>query len=203
MSSNTLTPDQTEILAAVVDLIATREDAVRTDEIAERVDRNPYTIRTEMQQLTALQLLEGIPGPRGGYKPTVDAYRTLDTRGLEEVAVVPVEREGITTEAVVESIDFRAVNDPDRCRATVTTRTGMPPMSPGDEVSVGPTPNAGLVLSGTVDSVDSAESIEPDDSPAAFVLDVDEMVTAPVEERDPATSSADSGHAATVDSTAD
>jgi predicted transcriptional regulator len=200
MSSNTLTPDQTEILAAVVDLIATREDAVRTDEIAERVDRNPYTIRTEMQQLTALQLLEGIPGPRGGYKPTVEAYRTLDTRGLEEIAVVPVEHEGITTEAVVESIDFRAVNDPDRCRATVTTRTGMPSLASGDEVSVGPTPNAGLTLSGTVNSVDSAE---PDDSPAAFVLDVDELVTTSAKEHDSATSSAETNHAATVDSTAD
>ncbi|WP_096390175.1 Rrf2 family transcriptional regulator [Halopenitus persicus] len=200
MSSNTLTPDQTEILAAVVDLIATREDAVRTDEIAERVDRNPYTIRTEMQQLTALQLLDGIPGPRGGYKPTVEAYRTLDTRGLEKVAVVPVDHEGIATEAVVESIDFRSVNAPDRCRATVTVRTGMPSPSPGDEISIGPTPNAGLTLSGTVESV---ESVEPDDSAAAFVLDVDEMATVSVEEREPATSSTEPNHAATVDSTAD
>ncbi|WP_280535895.1 TrmB family transcriptional regulator [Halopenitus sp. POP-27] len=197
MSPNTLTRSQTEILAAVVDLIATREDAVCTDEIADRIDRNPYTIRTEMQQLTALQLLEGIPGPRGGYKPTVDAYRTLDTQDLEEVAVVPIEHDGITTDAVVESIDFRSVNDPERCRATVTARAGASSLSRGETVSIGPTPNTGLTLAGTIESLEDAGST------ATFTLAIDELTTDAIENAATTTERTAADRAVPADSTAD
>ena len=31
-----------------------------------------------MQSLRSLGLVKGVPGPRGGYKPTIEAYHTLN-----------------------------------------------------------------------------------------------------------------------------
>jgi predicted transcriptional regulator len=70
MSSIELSPSQRQILSALVNLHGEHEQAVKGEQIAEEVDRNPGTIRNQMQSLKALQLVEGVPGPKGGYKPT-------------------------------------------------------------------------------------------------------------------------------------
>jgi len=74
MSSIELTSSQKSILTALINLYGEQEDAVKGEAIAEEVDRNPGTIRNQMQSLKALQLVEGVPGPKGGYKPTSNAY---------------------------------------------------------------------------------------------------------------------------------
>ena len=73
MSTIELTSSQKTILRALVDLYTQEETAIKGEEIAEEVDRNPGTIRNQMQSLKALQLVEGVPGPKGGYKPTTNA----------------------------------------------------------------------------------------------------------------------------------
>lgn len=78
MSSIELTSSQKSILTALINLYGEQEDAVKGEAIAEEVDRNPGTIRNQMQSLKALQLVEGVPGPKGGYKPTSNAYEALD-----------------------------------------------------------------------------------------------------------------------------
>jgi predicted transcriptional regulator len=70
MSSIELTPSQKTILQELINLFRESESAVKGEDIAENVDRNPGTIRNQMQSLKALQLVEGVPGPKGGYKPT-------------------------------------------------------------------------------------------------------------------------------------
>ena len=66
MSSIELTPTQTTILTALTTLHREAENAVTGEEIAAMVDRNPGTVRTQMRSLKALQLVEGIAGPKGG-----------------------------------------------------------------------------------------------------------------------------------------
>src|SRR6056297_2166857 len=94
MSSIELTPSQKTILTALINLHRESEDAVKGEDIAEEVDRNPGTIRNQMQSLKALQLVEGVPGPKGGYKPTATAYEALDVDQLEQPAEVPLYLEG-------------------------------------------------------------------------------------------------------------
>ena len=56
MSSIELTPSQKTILQELINLFRESESAVKGEDIAEQVDRNPGTIRNQMQSLKALQL---------------------------------------------------------------------------------------------------------------------------------------------------
>ena len=90
MSTIELTPSQKTILSALVNLFRENEEAIKGEDIAEEVDRNPGTIRNQMQSLKALQLVEGVPGPKGGYKPTANAYEALGIDQMDQPAQVPL-----------------------------------------------------------------------------------------------------------------
>ncbi|WP_373689897.1 hypothetical protein [Halocatena marina] len=69
MSSVELTSNQKTILTALINLYPETEDAVKGEDIAAEVDRNPGTIRNQMQSLKVLQLVEGVPGRRADTNP--------------------------------------------------------------------------------------------------------------------------------------
>ena len=174
MSSIELTSSQKTILRALVDLYTQREEAVKGEDIAEEVNRNPGTIRNQMQSLKALQLVEGVPGPKGGYKPTVNAYEALEVQQLESAAEVSVVREGENVpDANVQEIDLSSVHHPDLCRAEIHLRGSVRDFHEGDKVKVGPTPLSKLVIEGTLDGKDDTNNI--------LILKIDTMI-APAEE---------------------
>ena len=45
-----------------------------------------------MQSLEALNLVEGIQGPKGGYKATSSAYEALSLDGTDGAVAVPITR---------------------------------------------------------------------------------------------------------------
>ena len=122
MPSLDLIESQQTMLQALVDL-SRQEDtsgAVKGERIAAVVDRNPGTIRNQMQSLKALQLVEGVPGPKGGYKPTSSAYQALDIQTIDDAADVPFEYEGESIpEVFVQEINLTSVHHPDLCRAEI------------------------------------------------------------------------------------
>ncbi len=160
MSSIELTPSQETILTALVNLHRETEDAVKGEDIAEEVDRNPGTIRNQMQSLKALQLVEGVPGPKGGYKPTATAFEALDIQQLDSAAQVPLRQNGeVVEEGNVEEIDLNSVHHPELCRAEIHIRGSVRDFHEGDEVTVGPTPLSKLVVEGVVDGKDDTRNI--------------------------------------------
>ncbi|WP_049970352.1 Rrf2 family transcriptional regulator [Haladaptatus cibarius] len=160
MSSIELTPSQETILTALVNLHREAEDAVKGEDIAEEVDRNPGTIRNQMQSLKALQLVEGVPGPKGGYKPTATAFEALDIQQLDSAAEVPLRQNGeVVEEGNVEEIDLNSVHHPELCRAEIHLRGSVRDFHEGDEVTVGPTPLSKLVVKGIVDGKDDTRNI--------------------------------------------
>ena len=160
MSTIELTPSQKTILTALVNLHRETEDAVKGEDIAAEVDRNPGTIRNQMQSLKALQLVEGVPGPKGGYKPTANAYEALDVERMEGAAEVLLHRNGeIVEESNVEEIDLTSVHHPDLCRAEIHLRGSVRDYHEGDVVRVGPTPLSKLVVEGTLDGKDDTSNI--------------------------------------------
>jgi len=174
MSSIELTSSQKTILRALVDLYTEREQAVKGEDIAEEVDRNPGTIRNQMQSLKALQLVEGVPGPKGGYKPTVNAYEALEIQKLDTTAEVPVRHEGeVVEDANVEEVGLTSVHHPELCRAEIHLRGSIREFHEGDSVTVGPTPLSKLVVEGTLDGKDDTANI--------LILKIDSM-EAPAEE---------------------
>lgn len=174
MSSIELTPSQKKILRALTNLHNESDDAIKGEDIAEQVDRNPGTIRNQMQSLKALQLVEGVPGPKGGYKPTAAAYEALGVQQMDDPASVPLEYEGEPFEdVIIEEIDLSSVHHPELCRAEIHIQGRIDVISEGESVVVGPTPLSKLRITGTVDGKDDTNNI--------LILRIDEMV-APAEE---------------------
>ena len=168
MSSIELTSSQKSILTALINLYGEQEDAVKGEAIAEEVDRNPGTIRNQMQSLKALQLVEGVPGPKGGYKPTSNAYEALDIQRMDEPANVPIYHESEEVEGVnVDGIDLSSVHHPELCRAEIHVQGSVRDFHEGDSVAVGPTPLSKLVIDGTVDGKDDTANI--------LILRIDDM----------------------------
>ena len=174
MSSIELTSSQKTILTALINLYRERETAVKGEDIAGEVNRNPGTIRNQMQSLKALQLVEGVPGPKGGYKPTANAYEALDIDQMDEPAVVPLYLDGEQVEGTnVEEIDLSSVHHPELCRAEIHVQGSVRDFHEGATVRVGPTPLSKLVVKGTIDGKDDTNGI--------LILKIDDMA-APVEE---------------------
>ncbi|AHG03652.1 TrmB family transcriptional regulator [Halobacterium sp. DL1] len=174
MSSIELTSSQKTILRALVDLYTQREEAIKGEDIAGEVDRNAGTIRNQMQSLKALQLVEGVPGPKGGYKPTANAYEALEIQQLDTTAEIPVFCEGEEFEnANVQEIDLTSVHHPELCRAEIHLRGSVKEFHEGDELRVGPTPLSKLLITGTLDGKDDTSNI--------LILKIDSM-EAPAEE---------------------
>ena len=174
MSSIELTPSQKNILQELVNLYRESESAVKGEDIAEKVDRNPGTIRNQMQSLKALQLVEGVPGPKGGYKPTATAYDALQIQDMDQAADVPLAHNGEPIpDANVEEIDLTSVHHPEECRAEIKLRGSVSDFHEGDEVTVGPTPLSKLRIDGTIEG--------KDDTNNTLILTIDNMM-APTEE---------------------
>jgi predicted transcriptional regulator len=153
MSSISLTPSQQTLLRALIDRIRADEDrdAVSGERLAEAVDLAPGSVRNKMQHLKALQLVEGIPGPNGGYVPTGKAYRVLDLADVENARSVPVRCDGDRlTVATVTDVHLMSIHDADDCHAQVTVLGADRELPIGATLRIGPTPNSGLTIEGTI-----------------------------------------------------
>ncbi|WP_435194354.1 Rrf2 family transcriptional regulator [Natronomonas sp. EA1] len=168
MSSIELTPSQKKILEALINLYRDEESAVKGEDIAQEVDRNPGTIRNQMQSLKALQLVEGVPGPKGGYKPTANAYDALELQEMDQAADVPFQHNGELIEgANVQEIDLTSVHHPELCRAEIRLQGSITDFHEGDSIVVGPTPLSKLRIAGTLDG--------KDDTNNTLILTIDDM----------------------------
>ncbi len=162
-----LSSSQREVLKTLVDIFGREEKAVKGREIAERTGRSPGTVRNQMQSLKALGLVEGIPGPKGGYKPTTEAYESLDIEEMNESASVPLLRNGKKIDANVVEVDLTSVHHPSLCRAEIRGEGEIRSFREGDEIEIGPTPISRLVIRGTVDGKDQTEGV--------LICKIDEM----------------------------
>ncbi|MFB6189326.1 MAG: TrmB family transcriptional regulator [Halapricum sp.] len=156
-----LTDAQTTILAELVSIHSDRNGSpVKGKEIAAAIDRNPGTIRTQMQSLKSLQLVKGIPGPKGGYEPTARAYEIIDLERSNEFTPVPLYRDGVAMDEItVTEFDLLNLHHPDCREAEIHVRGSLRQLQQGDTVAIGPTPASGLVVTGVVEGIETSENI--------------------------------------------
>ena len=116
-----LTSVQKEILQTLINLYqSSNGKSIKGEDIAEVMGRNPGTIRNQMQALRSLGLVKGVPGPRGGYKPTIEAYHALNISVSDDDSNVPVYINGNKVEDVsVARIEFTSVPQPTECEAAI------------------------------------------------------------------------------------
>lgn len=163
---------QKEILSALISLYRLNSRSIRGEEIAKILGRNPGTIRNQMQSLKALQLVEGVPGPKGGYKATAAAYRELQLDTMaEEAHVVLVKNGAEMSDVLIEEIDFTTVAHPDICSAAIRVIGNVREFDDGDVLKLGPTPVNRLTIKGTVCGRNDAEN--------TVIILVSEMISPP------------------------
>ncbi|BBL69042.1 hypothetical protein MchiMG62_22230 [Methanoculleus chikugoensis] len=134
--------------------------------------RNPGTVRNQMQALKALGLVDGVPGPKGGYSPTAGAYRELNLGDLEHQSEVPIYRDGEKVKGVrVRELGFTTLCHPDLCQAMVRIIGSVKLFRIGDMLSIGPTPVNKLLVRGEVFGMD--ENLQ------ALLISVSEMISLP------------------------
>lgn len=153
MASLDLSGSQRQILKTLVNDYQRTDDPVKGDRVADVVDRTPGTVRNQMQSLKSLGLVEGVPGPKGGYRPTETAFSVLDREDLDERATVTLSGEYDRLDVTVSDIDFPNVNHPEECTARVDLQATADHLDVGDPVVVGPTPQARLVVGGRVEAI--------------------------------------------------
>jgi hypothetical protein len=142
---------QKDILITLISLYHQYSHPIKGEEIAEVIRRNPGTVRNQMQALKAIGLVDGIPGPKGGYNPTAMAYRELNLGISEGEYDVLISREGEVIMGVkVVEIAFTTLCHPDICQASVRVIGSVRPFEIGDNITIGPTPVNKLLIRGEV-----------------------------------------------------
>jgi predicted transcriptional regulator len=163
---------QKDILITLITLYHQKSNAIKGEEIAEVIKRNPGTVRNQMQALKALGLVDGTPGPKGGYHPTARAYRELNLNVSEGNYDVPISRNGEVVKGVkVSEIDFTTLCNPDICQAVIKLMGSAKLFEIGDQITIGPTPVNKLLIRGEVYGKDEVEQ--------SLLISTSEMISLP------------------------
>ena len=161
MGENMLTSVQKEILQTLINLYQSSDGkSIKGEDIAEVMNRNPGTIRNQMQSLRSLSLVKGVPGPRGGYKPTIEAYHSLNITVTDQDSKVPIYKNGERIEDIsVARIEFTSVPQPTECEAAIKVLGSIKDLNLGDIVRIGPTPVNNLGVMGEIVGRDDMDNI--------------------------------------------
>ena len=156
-----LTSVQKEILQTLINLYQSSEGkSIKGEDIAEVMARNPGTIRNQMQSLRSLGLVKGVPGPRGGYKPTIEAYHSLNISVHDNDSKVPIYKNGFKMEDIsVAKIEFTSVPQPGECEAAIKVLGSIKDLNLGDIIRIGPTPVNNLGVIGEIVGRDDMDNI--------------------------------------------
>ncbi len=177
-----LTSVQKEILQSLINLYRKSKcTSVKCENIAELMGRNSGTIRNQMQSLRSLGLVQGVPGPRGGYKPTLEAYHTLNIQNDPCEIHVPIHvNNELIPDISVNKIEFTNILRPGDCEATITVLGDIKQLDLDNKIKIGPTPVNNLTVLGTIigrDDVDNALLIKTEGILSIPNLSINELAT--------------------------
>jgi predicted transcriptional regulator len=177
-----LTSVQKEILQSLINLYRKSKcTSVKCENIADLMGRNSGTIRNQMQSLRSLGLVQGVPGPRGGYKPTLEAYHTLNIENDPCEIHVPIYLNNeLISDISVNKIEFTNILRPGACEATITVLGDIKQLDLDNQIKIGPTPVNNLTVVGTIigrDDVDNALLIKTEGIFSIPTLQIKELST--------------------------
>jgi hypothetical protein len=163
---------QKDILITLITLYHQQSHSIKGEEIASMIQRNPGTVRNQMQSLKAIGLVDGVPGPKGGYIPMEAAYKELNLNLSDGDYDVPIRRNGELIRGVnVKEIDFTTLCHPDICHAVIKLVGSAKLFEIGDKITVGPTPVNKLLMRG--------EIFGKDESKQSLLIATTELISLP------------------------
>jgi len=147
-------------LMALISIYRKKGTSVRGEEIAALINRNPGTVRNQMQTMKALGLVEGVPGPKGGYKATIKAFEAVEMKEVKEEAIIKIWVNGEPVEnGNVQEMAFTTVRHPGLCRAEMKLIGDMRVYNIGDKIVAGPTPVNKIIVSGEIIGKDDMDNV--------------------------------------------
>jgi len=180
---------QKDILITLISLYHQYSHPVKGEDIAEIIRRNPGTVRNQMLALKVLGLVDGIPGPKGGYQPTTRAYSELNVSSDYSESEVPILKNGEPVEGVrVHEIAFTTLTHADLCHALIKIIGSVRSFEVGDRVAIGPTPLNKLLIKGEVfgkDEINSALLISTSEMTSLPKKQISEYMSAPLIQLEP------------------
>jgi len=162
-----------ESLMALIDLYEKKKSMIRGGEIAKILGKSPGTIRNQMQTLRALGYVEGIPGPKGGYKPNLKAYEAVDMEKKNEAVIeVPVYQNEKKIEGIqVKKISFTDIGNPQKCSVRISVLGDTKKIRDNTQIKIGPTPVNKMIVQGKV--------IGRDDTNKELLLETNSIISIP------------------------
>jgi len=122
--------------------------------------------------MKALGLVDGVPGPKGGYKATIKAYEAMGIDLLEEEAIIKVRiNDKLIEDANVEEVSFTTIRHPNICKAEIQILGDMDMFKMGDRITVGPTPVNKLLVKGVIEGKDTINN--------TILVDAEDIETLP------------------------
>jgi len=140
-----------EILSGLITIYERKKGSIKGEEIAALLNKTAGTIRNQMQTLRALGYVDGIPGPKGGYIPTLKAYEALRIQQSEYFIEVPIYQNNEKVEGMIlEQIIFSNVSNPTECRCIIKVLGDISKIHERSILKVGPTPINKIIVVGEV-----------------------------------------------------
>ena len=156
-----LTNVQKETIITLINLYqSSNGKSIKGEDIADAINRNPGTIRNQMIYLRRMGLVSSVLGPGGGYKPTIEAYHSLNIPVSDEDSKVPIFKNSKRIEDVsVAKIEFTSVPKPSDCEVEIKVLGSIKDLNLGDEIIIGPTPVNNLSIIGTIVGRDDLDNM--------------------------------------------
>lgn len=160
MNDVELSGSQRRIVTVLVNKYQGSDSPVKGSQIADVIGQKTGSVRNSMQSLKSLGLVEGVPGPKGGYAPTDAAFELLGREDRDEEATVTLSQDFDRVTVTVDEISFPNVLHPEECTARVHFRESVGQLDIGDPIVVGPTPLSNLAVAGRIEAIaDTADEV--------------------------------------------
>lgn len=156
-----LTNVQKEIVQTLINISQSKKgNAVKGEEIAQAMHRNPGTIRNQMQALRSKELVKGVSGPHGGYKPTIEAYKLFNIALNSKQFSIPLFKEDeFIEDAKFKSLTLSNMTQNKEILASINIIGNIKIFESGDSIRLGPSETNQLTISGTVVSREDTENM--------------------------------------------
>lgn len=140
------------VVEALLELYNMYKRPIKSKEIADKLNMNEGTIRNIMIALKAMNLVDSKTGPYGGFIPSQKAIEFVKSpmivNPVNDIAQIYVNGKPLNIYAT--SIELINIFNPYMSKAVVKVLGNIKLVHPGDNVRIGPTANARVIIEGVV-----------------------------------------------------
>ncbi|WP_291999917.1 CBS domain-containing protein [Caldivirga sp.] len=145
-------PTYMRVVETLLELYNMHKRPIKSKEIADRLGMNEGTIRNIMVALKAMNLVDSKTGPYGGFIPSQKAVEFVKSpmviNPVNDIAQIYVNGKPLNVYAT--GIELVNVFNPYMSKAIIKILGNVKTIHPGDNVRIGPTINARIIVEGIV-----------------------------------------------------